>query len=194
MDERFKKQIHFLTQIDKEKEVWRENFTSDMSRHKNDAEHSFHTAVMAVVLSEYFDKDIDLLKVLKMMLLHDAVEIYAGDTPAYDTEGMKSKAEREKTAADKLYGLLPKDQYDSLKNLWLEFEECKTNEAIFCNIMDRMQPTMLIDAADGISWKKRGIKKEQVLNRNKITMSGPKEIKEYMEDVIERAYNSGCLK
>lgn len=194
MDERFKKQIHFLTEIDKEKEIWRENFTSDMSRHENDAEHSFHTAVMAVVLSEYFDEDIDLLKVLKMMLLHDAVEIYAGDTPAYDTEGMKSKAEREKTAAYKLYGLLPKDQCDKLKNLWLEFEECKTKEAVFCNIMDRMQPTMLIDASDGISWKKRSIKKEQVLNRNKITMSGPKEIKEYMENVIERAYSSGCLK
>lgn len=194
MDERFKKQIEFLTEIDKLKEIWRENFTSDMSRQENDAEHSFHTAVMAVVLSEYFDKDIDLLKVLKMMLLHDAVEIYAGDTPAYDTEGMKSKEEREKMSADKLYGLLPEDQCNVLKNLWIEFEQCKTKEAKFCNIMDRMNPTMLIDACNGVSWKKRGIKKEQVLNRNKITVSGPDEIKEYMEDVIDRAYKSGCLK
>ncbi|MCI2000137.1 MAG: HD domain-containing protein [Clostridia bacterium] len=193
MDERFKKQIRFLTEIDKEKKIWRENLLSDMSRHENDAEHSFHAAVMAVVLSEYFDKD-NLLKVLEMMLLHDAVEIYAGDTPAYDTEGMKSKEEREKAAADKLYRILPKDQCDKLKKLWIEFEECKTKEAKFCNIMDRMQPTMLIDALGGISWKNRNIKKEQVLNRNKITMSGPDKIREYMEDVITRAYNDGCLK
>jgi len=193
MNDRFKKQIAFLTEMDKEKNVWRENFLADMSRHENDAEHSFHTAVMAIILAEYFDKDTDILKVLKMMLFHDAIEIYAGDTPAYDREKMKSKKERELSAAETLFSLLPKEQGDEIKNLWLEFEKCESKEAVFCNIMDRMQPTMLIDAKNGISWKNRAIKKEQVLKRNGLTLTGPEEIREYMQDVIERAVKNGCL-
>ena len=174
MSERFKKQMSFLLELDKIKEIYRQTYLADSSRKENDAEHSWHACIMAVVLAEYFDKDIDLLKVIKMMLMHDVVEIYAGDTYCYDSKGYEDKDEREIASANKVYG--------------------ETKEAKFCAILDRVQPTMLNNAADGISWKEHGIKKEQVLKRNEVTFSGPKEIADYMKNIIDGAYESGILK
>lgn len=191
--ERFNKQMEFLLETDKVKEIFRQTYLADKSRYENDAEHSWHACIMAVVLSEYFP-DADLLKVIKMMLFHDVVEIYAGDTYCYDQEGYADKDEREMNSAQRIYGLLPDDQKEALIKIWREFEEGETPEAKFCNILDRVQPTMLNDAADGISWKEHGIKKEQVLKRNKVTFEGPRVIKEYMENIIENAWKAGILK
>ncbi len=194
MEERFKKQMDFLLEIDKVKSIFRQTYLADKSRFENDAEHSWHACIMAVVLSEYFDKDVDLLKVIKMMLMHDVVEIYAGDTYCYDAKGYEDKDERERQSAEKIYGMLPEDQKDEYIKLWREFEEGKSKEAVFCAILDRVQPTMLNDAAGCISWKEHGIKKEQVLKRNEVTFSGPENISQYMKDIIERASEKGILK
>lgn len=194
MSERFEKQMKFLLELDKIKGIYRQTYLADSSRKENDAEHSWHACIMAVVLAEYFDKDIDLLKVIKMMLMHDVVEIYAGDTYCYDSKGYEDKDEREMASAQKVYGLLPDDQKEEYIKIWREFEDGETKEAKFCAILDRVQPTMLNNAADGISWKEHGIKKEQVLKRNEVTFSGPKEIADYMKNIIDGAYERGILK
>jgi len=194
MNGRFQKQMDFLLEIDKIKEIYRQTYLADGSRKENDAEHSWHACIMAVVLAEYFGEDVDLLKVIKMMLMHDVVEVYAGDTYCYDAKGNEDKEEREKASAEKVYGLLPKDQKTEYIAIWREFEEQKTKEAVFCAILDRVQPTMLNKASDFISWKEHGIRKEQVLKRNEITFSGPEIIAEYMKNLIENASEKGYLK
>lgn len=191
--ERFNKQMEFLLELDKVKQIFRQTYLADQSRKENDAEHSWHACLMAVVLAEYFP-EVDLLKAIKMMLLHDVVEIYAGDTYCYDNKGYEDKELREQASAQKVYGLLPKEQKDELIALWQEFEEGKSPEAKFCAILDRVQPTMLNNAAKGISWVEHDIKKEQVIKRNAVTFQGPKVIGEYMQDIIDRAYLNGYLK
>jgi len=191
--ERFDKQMEFLLELDKIKQIFRQTYLADKSRKENDAEHSWHACLMAVVLAEYFP-DADLLKVIKMMLLHDVVEIYAGDTYCYDTKGYEDKALREQMAAQKVYGLLPTEQTDELIALWQEFEEGESPEAKFCAILDRIQPTMLNNAADGISWVEHNIKKEQVIERNAVTFQGPEIIGEYIKNIIDKAYLKGYLK
>ncbi|MGE4213552.1 MAG: HD domain-containing protein [Anaerotignaceae bacterium] len=191
--ERFNKQMEFLLELDKIKQIFRQTYLADKSRKENDAEHSWHACLMAVVLAEYFP-DADLLKVIKMMLFHDVVEIYAGDTYCYDNKGYEDKALREQMSAEKIYGLLPTEQKDELIDLWQEFEAGESPEAKFCAILDRIQPTMLNNAAEGISWVEHNIKKEQVIKRNAITFQGPKIIGEYMENIIDRAYLKGYLK
>ena len=189
----FDKQMDFLLEVDKVKEIYRQTYISDVSRFENDAEHSWHSCVMAVVLSGYFP-DADLLKTLKMMLFHDIVEIYAGDTYCYDVEGNKDKEKREKESAEKIYGLLPEWQKKEFMDIWMEFENGDSPEAKFCRILDRVQPTMLNKASGFASWKEHGIKKEQVLERNRTTFEGPEEIKTYMENIIENAVENGFLK
>lgn len=194
MKERFEKQMNFLLELDKVKEIYRQNYISDKSRKENDAEHSWHSCVMAFVLAEYFDKDVDLLKVIKMMLMHDVVEIYAGDTYCYDEAGYADKAEREMESAKRVYGLLPEDQRNEFMSLWREFEEGGTKEADFCAILDRIQPTMLNYATDGISWLEHGIKKEQVIKRNKTLLEAGEPISGYVRGIIENAAERGLLK
>ena len=194
MSGRFQKQMDFLLEIDKIKEIYRQTYIADASRKENDAEHSWHSCIMAIVLAEYFDEDIDLLKVIKMMLMHDVVEIYAGDTYCYDDKGNEDKEEREMASAHRVYGLLPDDQKAEFMAIWREFEEQKTKEAVFCAILDRVQPTILNKAANIISWQEHGIRKEQVLKRNAITFSGPEEIASYMKNLIEKAAEDGYLK
>lgn len=192
-EERFKSQMDFLLEVDKIKQIFRQTYLADKSRKENDAEHSWHACLMAVVLAEYFP-EADLLKTIKMMLFHDVVEIYAGDTYCYDSIGNSDKAEREMMSAQKVYGLLPDEQKDELIALWQEFEKGESPEAKFCAILDRVQPTLLNDAAQGISWVEHGIKKEQVLKRNAVTFEGPKVIGDFMKQIIDNAYLKGYLK
>lgn len=152
MDSRLDKQFEFIGEIDKEKKIVRQTFLSDGSRKENDAEHAWHAAIMAVLLSEYANEKIDVLKTVTMLLLHDVVEIDAGDTYAYDEEGKKTQRQREVTAADRIYGLLPEDQKKKYRDLWEEFEACETPEAKFARTMDHIQPLILNDASGGLSW------------------------------------------
>jgi putative hydrolase of HD superfamily len=180
---RLKKQFAFLKEIDKEKQVIRQTPIADGSRMEDDAEHAWHMAMCALVLSEYANADIDLARTLALCLCHDLIEIYAGDTYAYDTNGAQEKqAEREAVAAPRLYGLLPDDQRDYFLGLYREFEEQKTPEAKFARTLDNIQPAMLNDATDGISWVEHSVHLSQVLNRNAKTAEGSKVLWDYSRD------------
>ena len=192
--ERFEKQLNFIREIDKEKMIKRQSYLTDCETHEDDAQHAWHMAIMTLLLKEYSNEDIDVLKTVTMLLIHDLVEVYAGDTYAYDEEGKKTQAEREAKAADKLYGLLPEDQGEYLKNLWLEFEEQKTPEAKFARTMDCFQPLILNDATDGIAWKEHGVKRSQVFKRNERVHLGSEEIWEYeKEQLIEKNVRKGNI-
>lgn len=173
---RLHQQLKFLLEIDKEKSVFRQTYLSDGSRKENDAEHSWHLAMMAAVLAEYANEPIDVLHTVTMVLIHDLVEIYAGDTYAYDIEGNKNKAEREIKAADALYALLPDDQGQKFYQLWEEFEKRQTPEAKFANTLDKVQPILLTNANGGKSWKEHQVQKSWILNRNAQTAEGSEEI------------------
>ena len=179
--ERLKQQLAFIQEIDKEKTVFRQTYLADASRKENDAEHSWHMAVMAILLSEYSNEKIDVLKTVSMILVHDLVEIYAGDTYAYDTIGNNDKAEREIKAADKLFALLPEDQKDKMRALWDEFEAGETPEAKFAITMDRIQPLMLNNASGGRSWQEHGVKLSQVYGRNVTTAQGSEALWQYAD-------------
>lgn len=192
--ERFEKQLNFIREIDKEKMIKRQSYITDCETHEDDAQHAWHMAIMTLLLKEYANDDIDVLKTVTMLLIHDLVEVYAGDTYAYDEEGKKTQAEREAKAADKLYGLLPEDQGEYLKNLWFEFEEQKTPEAKFARTMDCFQPLILNDATDGRAWKEHGVKRSQVLKRNERVYLGSEEIWEYeKEHLIEKNVRNGNI-
>ncbi|WP_294750399.1 HD family hydrolase [uncultured Ruminococcus sp.] len=194
MKERLKKQIYFILEIDKMKNLYRQTYVLNDDRKENDAEHSWHLAIMAFMLSEYSNHTIDVLKVMKMVLIHDIVEIDAGDTYCYDEKGNSTKAEREETAAQRIFGLLPEDQRDEYYMLWREFEDSKSNEARFAAVLDRLQPLMLNYTKKGISWKEHGIYKEQVINRNKEYFSQSDEIAELILSLIDDAAQKGWLK
>lgn len=194
MDERLKKQLDFLLEIDKSKEVIRQTYLSDGSRKENDAEHSWHLAIMAILLSEYANEDIDVLKTVSMVLIHDLVEIDAGDTYAYDVEGNKTKKEREIRAADRIFKILPKDQADKLRALWEEFERGDTPESIFAAALDKTQPVILTDNQGGKSWMEHGVKKSQISKRTEYVKEGSKELGEYINEAIKRNVEKGLLK
>lgn len=192
--ERLEKQLDFIREIDKEKMIKRQNYITDCETREDDAQHAWHMAIMTLLLKEYANEDIDVLKTVTMLLIHDLVEVYAGDTYAYDEEGKKTQAEREAKAADKLYGLLPEDQGEYLKNLWYEFEEQKTPEARFARTMDCFQPLILNDATDGRAWKEHGVKRSQVLKRNERVRLGSEKIWEYeKENLIEKNVRNGNI-
>ena len=186
MDERLKKQLEFIVEIDKEKQIGRQTYIADGSRKENDAEHAWHMAVMVMLLSEYSNEEIDKYKAMSMALIHDIVEIYAGDTYAYDEKGNETKKDREIKAADKIFAMLPKEQAVNIRELWEEFEEGKTPEAKFVNTLDKVQPLLLNDASGGKSWEEHGIKAEQVINRNKNTALGSKTLWEVASSIIEK--------
>lgn len=162
MNKKLNQDLEFLIEIDKMKNVYRAIKICSQDRLENDAEHSFHVALMAMTLSSYAQEDIDLLKVLKMLLIHDLVEIDAGDTFAYDQKGYETKFEREQKAADRIYGLLNEDKEKEFRNLYDEFENMETQEAQFANFIDRFQPILLNYLNGGGTWKEHHIKKEQV--------------------------------
>lgn len=176
---RINKQFEFLLEADKEKFIQRDTLKSDGEAFENDAEHAWHMAIMCLLLGEYANEDIDLLKTISMILIHDVVEIDAGDTYAYDDEGKKSQRERELKAADRLFGLLPDDQGKKFRALWEEFEEGKTAEARFAHTMDNVQPAMLNNSTDGKRWAKNKVKLSQILERNKNTADGSKTLWDY---------------
>lgn len=192
--ERFEKQLAFIREIDKEKMIKRQSYITDCETRENDADHAWHMAIMTVLLSEYSNEDIDVLKTMTMLLIHDLVEVYAGDTYAYDEEGKKTQAEREALAAEKIYSLLPEDQGGYLKSLWLEFEEQKTPEAKFARTMDCFQPLILNDATNGRAWKEHGVKRSWVMRRNQNTGAGSEDIWTYArENLVEKNVKNGNI-
>ena len=191
---RLDRQFAFCRELDKEKFIGRQTYLTDGIRKENDAEHAWHMAVMALILNEYSNEEIDLLKTISMILLHDVVEIDAGDTYAYDEDGKKTQRERELKAAERLYGILPESQAEKFKNLWLEFEEQKTPEARFAKVMDNIQPVMLNAASNGKAWEEHGVHLSQILNRNKITPKGSEKLWEYArEQFIDVNVESGKI-
>lgn len=177
--DRLDKQMQFILEIDKLKKINRQTYISDGTRAENDAEHSWHLAVMSMLLSEYANEDIDVLKVMSMVLIHDIIEIDAGDTYAYDDAANITKRRRELCAAERIFNILPKDQAEYVRSLWDEFEERKTPESRFANTLDRIQPTMLNDTAGGVSWAEHGIGISQILKRNSISSEGSERLWEY---------------
>lgn len=169
---RLSRQFEFILEADREKSILRRTLHSDGKTPENDAEHAWHMALMCVLLSEYSNEEIDVLRTISMVLIHDIVEIEAGDTYAYDAKGALTQRAREEKAADRLYGILPPDQGEKLRALWEEFEEGKTPEAKFARTLDCVQPLMLNSATNGKTWVQNGIKLSQVLNRNKSTADG----------------------
>ena len=169
---RLQQQFAFILEADKEKNILRQTRLSDGTTHENDADHAWHMALMCILLSEYANEKIDVLHTVSMILIHDVVEIDAGDTYAYDAQGNSTRREREEKAADRLYSLLPDDQRDKLRALWEEFEEGKTPEARFARTLDNVQPAMLNNATDGIEWANHSVRLSQILCRNKNTADG----------------------
>ena len=178
-NERLEKQFDFFREIDKEKFIGRQTYLTDGERKENDAEHAWHMAIMTVLLSEYANEKIDVLKTVMMLLIHDLVEIDAGDTYAYDEEGKKTQREREEKAAKRIFGLLPEEQGGKLMALWEEFEAYETPEANFAHTMDNIQPVMLNGATDGKAWLEHGVHLSQILGRNKKTAEGSRELWQY---------------
>lgn len=194
MDERLQKQLAFIMELDKIKKIGRQTYLSDASRKENDAEHSWHLAVMAILLAEQSNEKIDVMKTVTMLLIHDVVEIDAGDTYAYDSIGNESKREREEKAADRIFNILPPDQAEYMRSLWEEFEANETAEAKFAYTLDHVQPLLLNDASDGLSWREHGIFKSQVLRRNEKTGDGSAALWEYAKTLIDKHADIGNLK
>lgn len=192
--ERLKQQLDFLMELDKQKEIVRQTYLADGSRRETDAEHAWHLALMCMILSEYANEPIDVPKTILMVLTHDLVEIDAGDTYAYDTKGNETKRERELSAADRIYGLLPADQAAYLRALWDEFEAMETPEAKFANTLDKIQPVLLTDHADGKSWREHGVCLEQILTRNARTHEGSEILWEHIRKILKKNVDSGFIR
>ena len=191
---RFTEQIQFLVEMDKMKNIYRQTRVLHEDRSENDAEHAWHLAMLALVLSEYANEPVDLKKVLATVLIHDIVEIDAGDTFAYDEAGNATKAEREQKAADRLFGMLPDDQAKEMRQLWDDFEAFATPEARFANALDRVQPLMLNYCKHGESWKKHGTRREQVEQRTRVIRDGSEVLGDFVAELIRRAAEEGLLK
>ena len=192
--ERFEKQKQFILEIDQEKKILRQTHLTGGGRRENDAEHAWHMAVMAYLLREYANEPIDLAKTLMMILIHDVVEIDAGDTYAYDESGKATQKEREEAAAERIFGLLPEDQGRELRDLFEEFEAYATPEARFAHTMDNFQPVLLNDSNGGGDWREHGVCRSQIEKRNEKTGTGSREIWEYMREIIEKNVRKGNLR
>lgn len=199
--ERLEQQMAFILEIDKEKQIGRQTYLSTpvrgercksdsgtgeaektYYRKENDAEHAWHLAMMVILLQEYANEPIDVLKTVTMVLLHDIVEIDAGDTYAYDAVAKLDQTEREEAAAARIYGMLPADQAEKLYGIWKEFEACETPEARFARAMDNLQPMMLNHASDGKAWEEHGVFLSQILKRNFSTPEGSQVLWEYAKE------------
>lgn len=195
MDERLKKQMEFALEMDKEKGIGRQTYILKGMRKENDAEHGWHLGLMTMLMAEYADEKIDIRRTVEMVIIHDVIEIDAGDTYAYDDAANATKAEREKKAADRIFGLLPDDQAKYFMDLWLEFEEASTPEAKFANAMDSVQPVMLNDASDGLAWREHKVAASKVRDRavRKIK-PGSQKLYEMVLDIIDENVKKGNLK
>jgi putative hydrolase of HD superfamily len=193
-DHRLEQQMAFCREIDKEKFIGRQSYLSDGVRKENDAEHAWHMAVMTVLLSEYANEEIDVLKTVTMLLIHDIVEIDAGDSYAYDEEAKKTQRQREERAADRIFAILPEDQGKKFRALWEEFEACQTPEARFARTMDNIQPLMQNGMTGGKSWQERGIRISQILGRNRNTAGGSEVLWDYAyENIIRPNLENGHI-
>lgn len=194
MDQRLQKQLEFCLKLDEAKNILRQTHLSHHGRRENDAEHAWHMAVMAYVLRDYANEPVDVGKLLIMCLIHDIVEIEAGDTYAYDEAGKKTQAEREATARDKLFGMLPADQAAELAGLFDEFDEGKSPEARFANAMDNLQPLILNHSNGGKDWIDHQVTYDQVFQRQSRTEAGSKVLFDYTQQVLDDHVKKGNLK
>lgn len=195
MNTRLHRQVDFCREIDKEKLIDRQTYLTGAIRFENDAEHAWHAALMAILLKEYANEDIDILKVVTMLLIHDIVEIDAGDAYAYDADAQLTQNEREVAAADRIFGMLPDDQRDEFRSLWEEFEARETAEAKFAHTMDNFQPVMLNDNTDGKRWAERQVSLPQILKRNERTAEGSETLWNYsLENFIMPNVANGRIK
>ena len=192
--ERLKQQMEFILELDKLKRITRQTYLSGGDKKENDAEHSWHLALMAMLLSEYSNEPVDTFRVMSMVLIHDVIEIDAGDTYAYDEAGNATKREREEKAAERIFGMLPKDQEKLMWELWDEFEEFKTPESRFANVLDRVQPLMLNDATGGKAWMEHDVAKHQIVDRNARVHEGSEKIWAWMQEIIDKNVALGHIK
>ena len=192
--ERLLKQIEFIKEIDKVKYILRKTKLFNSDRHENDAEHSWHLALMTIVLAEHADAPIDILKVIKMVLIHDIVEIDAGDTFIYDTNKSHSNTNEERIAANRIFGLLPEEQANELIGIWEEFEAGETNEAKFARTMDRLEPLLQNTSNNGGTWNEFGVDYYKVYEKKKIIKDGSNTIWKYAEELINDSVEKGILK
>lgn len=194
MDQRLQKQLEFCLKLDEAKNILRQTHLSQHGRRENDAEHAWHMAVMAYVLRDYANEPVDVGKLLIMCLIHDIVEIEAGDTYAYDEAGKKTQAEREAAARDKLFGMLPADQAAELAGLFDEFDEGKSPEARFANAMDNLQPLILNHSNGGKDWIDHQVTYDQVFQRQSRTEAGSKVLFDYTQQVLDDHVKKGNLR
>lgn len=194
MDERLQKQLDFILEIDKEKNIFRQTHLSGHGRNENDAEHAWHMAIMAYLLQEYSNEKIDVARVMLMSLIHDVVEIDAGDTYAYDAEGLKTQKAREEAAKERLYSMLPEDQKADLTAIFDEFEERKTPEAKFARALDNLQPLLLNNSNDGGDWRNHDVTAEKVYERQSRTREGSEKLFEVTDKILKENIAKGNLK
>lgn len=190
---RLDQQIRFILELDKLKSVLRQNYLLEQDRHENTAEHCWHLALMALLLAEYAETELNLGHVLELLLIHDLVEIYAGDTYCYDEDETQDQEEREAQAAEKLFGLLPLDQSTRLHELRNEFDEGRSLEARFAASLDRLMPLLLNYYTGGRSWKEHGITVDQVLARNRLIRAGSDQLWSFAQSIIEDSISKGYL-
>ncbi len=191
--QRLAQQIEFIAECDKLKDIFRQSLVTQSRRAENDAEHSWHLCLCVIVLAEHSNEPIDVLRVLKMLIVHDLVEIDAGDTFAYDVAAMANQHEREAIAAERIFGLLPADQAREFRALWDEFEEKATPEARFATALDRFQPMLQNVRCEGGGWKKHGITHDRVTARNQHIAQGCRPLWTYASAMLEKAVQAGYL-
>jgi putative hydrolase of HD superfamily len=194
MDDRLRKQLDFALEIDKEKNIFRQTHLSGHGRNENDAEHAWHMAMMAYLLREYSNEEVDITKVMLMCLIHDIVEIDAGDTYAYDAENLKTQKAREDAAKERIFSLLPEDQKEELIALFDEFEDYQTAESRFAHAMDNLQPLILNNSNGGDDWKEHGVSAEQVYGRQNKTRLGSEKLFEVVDQIIKENIRSGKIR
>lgn len=193
MDERLQKQLDFILEIDKEKNIFRQTHLSNQGRRENDAEHAWHMAIMAYLLQEYSNEKIDITKVMLMCLIHDVVEIDAGDTYAYDKEALKTQKAREDAAKERIYSLLPEDQKIHLQEIFDEFEENKTAEAKFAHAMDNFQPLLLNHSNNGSDWREHKVTARQIYERQNKTKEGSEKLFEITDSILQEHIKKGNI-
>ena len=193
MDERLKKQVDFILEIDKEKNIFRQTHLSNHGRNENDAEHAWHMAIMAYLLQEYSNEPVDVARVMLMCLIHDLVEIDSGDTYAYDEEALKTQKQREEKAKERVFSLLPKEQKQDLMSIFDEFEENETPEAKFAHAMDNFQPLLLNNSNGGSDWIEHGVNESKIYGRHKKTKEGSEELYKVTDKIIQDNVKKGNI-
>ena len=194
MKTRLEQQLEFILEIDKEKNIFRQTHLSGHGRNENDAEHAWHMAIMVYLLQEYSNEPIDVARVMLMCLIHDVVEIDAGDTYAYDTEGLKTQKAREEAAKQRIYSLLPEDQKENLQAIFDEFEADETAEAHFAHALDNLQPLLLNNSNGGSDWREHKVTAKQVYGRQIRTKKGSEKLYEITNQILQEHIRKGNLR